>query len=139
VLTCFRKINDLVEELDQLRSVVGEQNAGVRPHSTVQSSHLGPQHESPDSHTSPASNLSNRQRSNDGFHTQRERTSSSAAPVLQTWQSADSIPRSSIGDRSVSFTTSTTRRLGHVELTGAQVDDLFRTSVYQSYYLEISY
>jgi hypothetical protein len=127
-------MNELEEELEQLRSVVGDQNNdnAPPPRLSSQRSHSGHQHQSPESLSSPASAVSSTQQQNNDFQIRRERTISSTVPMPRVWQTMESVsqPSKSAQDgRHISVAASSGRNIEQVELNGSQVDHLFQVSV----------
>lgn len=126
-------MNELVEELEQLRSVVSDRNNRNAPRLSSQLSHSGPQPQSPESLTNPALAVSNRQRQNNDFRVPCEATISSTVPMPQVWETTELVSQPSQpaqDEQRLSFVGSSGRNIDQVEISGSQIDHLFQVSVY---------
>ena len=124
-----RKINEIAEELQYLRSIVGERSAGNQLSNPSRTSYTAPHQQNPEPLLTPTSVALYPQTGTGELQRQYRGDASLPAQGLQAWETIGSDPQPSLDTRHVSSTTSSSRCLENVELSGAQVDDLFCASV----------
>lgn len=126
----FRKINEIAEELQQLRSVVAGWDAGNQSLDPLRPSDTTSHRQSPQSLLTPTSIMLNSQREINDFRNQHDGAISFPAESDRSWGTAHAnLQQPSDAQHSTYTTTSSPQFLDDIKLTGAQIDDLFQELV----------